>query len=148
MSRSPLLHLIILFHLLLLVDRSIDGMSLQIWILHDSSSKNCKLVKVPQITHLWADSETSAINTATRTNLHLVKATVAEGAQLWASINPITKHLPSELMWSQESNRREWKTAVLRFSQPYKISVREPTTHASLAPASHSKMLMLYDDRC
>lgn len=42
-----LLHLIILFHLLLLVDWSIDGISLQIWIFHDSSLNNCKLVKSP-----------------------------------------------------------------------------------------------------
>lgn len=118
------LYLIIPIYLLLLVNRSIHGMSLKIWILHGSSSKNCKLVKkIPQMRHLWADNETSAINTAVCTNVHLVKAPAAEGAQLWASINPITKHLPGELMWPLESNRRQWKAVALRFCQSHKISI-------------------------
>lgn len=77
---SLLLHLIILFHLLVLVDQSIDETSLQILIFHDSLS-NCKLAKkVPQITLLRQGDDSNIINTAVGASVHMVKAT--EGVQL------------------------------------------------------------------
>lgn len=99
---------------------------------------NWFLKKIPQMTHLWADNETSAINTAACTNVHLVKATAAEGAQLWASINPITKHLPGELMWPHESNRSQWKAVALRFCQSHKIPISTPRISSSRFPLKNA----------
>lgn len=119
---SLLLQLIILFHLLLLVDHPIDEISLKIWIFHDSSLNNGKLVKSPTN----YTSESIAVNTAVGANVHIQKAT--EGVRMLASINPVTINtfLVSYCVPKPATGVID-KTAALRFCQSCKTLIGIPS---------------------
>lgn len=108
-----LLHLIILFHLLLLVDWSIDGISLQIWIFHDSSLNNCKLVKSPT-------TYASASRQWVTRRKHSSRCKCAHFENYWGCtalrIYKSSYQTPSRwvtMFPREQNNRREWKTAAL-----------------------------------